>query len=159
MFTRPPATRTPGERRAGLTKAAGTLEDGAVAVRLWAHEALRVFHDRLTDDGDRVWLGTLLCEVLETHFGEKGTAVFGIDDTSGEALIGGMRGLLFGDFMVPGADPKPYKCAAGARARASRGTIARRRPRSSVACICAQCERCRACRCHHSRSGAYRRCR
>lgn len=95
---------------AGLTKATNTLEDGIGAVRLWTHEALRVFHDRLTDDEDRVWFGKLLCEVLEGHFGEKGTTVFGIDSVGDDGLITGTRGLLFGDFMVSGADPKPYKC-------------------------------------------------
>jgi hypothetical protein len=79
-------------------------------IRLWTHEALRVFHDRLTDDQDRVWLGKLLCEMLEAHFKETGSKVFGMGRVTSDSLVVGMRGLLFGDFMVPGADPKLYKC-------------------------------------------------
>jgi dynein heavy chain, axonemal len=87
-------------------------------VRLWAHESLRVFHDRLIDDGDRLWFGRLLCEMLERHFKAKGPAVLGLPGTGDEHLIVGMRGLLFGDFMVPGAEPKLYKCAPPCAAKA-----------------------------------------
>ena len=80
-------------------------------VRLWAHEALRVFHDRLIDDADRIWFGRLLCEMLQKHFKEEGTKILGMPEVNDEQLIVGMRGLLFGGFMVPGADPKLYKCA------------------------------------------------
>jgi dynein heavy chain len=80
-------------------------------VRLWTHETLRVFHDRLTDDSDRVWFGKLLVEMLEKHFKEKATKVLGIERASDEGLIACMRGLLFADFTVPGADPKVYRCA------------------------------------------------
>ena len=81
-------------------------------VRLWTHETLRVFHDRLIDDPDRVWFGKLLCELLGKHFSEKSTKILGTDGSKEEDLIVGMRGVLFGDFLVPGADPKLYKCAA-----------------------------------------------
>lgn len=97
---------------AGITKATNTVEDATGMVRLWTHEALRVFHDRLTDDHDRVWFGKLLCELLETHFKEKPSKLLGVDPGSDSSLVVGMRSLLFGDFMVPGADPKLYKCAA-----------------------------------------------
>lgn len=80
-------------------------------VRLWTHEMLRVFHDRLTDDKDRLWIGNLTCEMVETHFKEKATRVLSMTNTSDHSLLAGMRGLLFADFMIPGADPKAYKCA------------------------------------------------
>ena len=96
---------------AGLTKAAGTVDTLATMVKLWTHEVLRVFHDRLTDNQDRVWMGKAICEMLETHFKEKGTSVLGIKSMADEELIGGMRSILFADFLVPGADPKLYKCA------------------------------------------------
>jgi dynein heavy chain, axonemal len=78
-------------------------------VKLWTHEVLRVFHDRLTDNTDRIWMGKMVCELLDKHFKEKGTTVMAIKSTSAEDLIVGMRGILFADFMVPGADPKLYK--------------------------------------------------
>ena len=80
-------------------------------VKLWTHEVLRVFHDRLTDNQDRVWMGKAICEMLETHCKEKGTTVLGIKSMADDELIGGMRSILFADFLVPGADPKLYKCA------------------------------------------------
>ncbi len=55
----------------GLTKAAGGVEDGLQLVRLWTHEVLRVFYDRLVDDTDRLWIGTQLTELTEKHFKEK----------------------------------------------------------------------------------------
>lgn len=96
---------------AGMTMATNTVEDTPTMTRLWVHEVLRVFHDRLTEDGDRVWIGKLLSEMLEVHFKEKATKILDIEKVNDESLIVGMRGLLFGDFMVAGADPQLYKCA------------------------------------------------
>eukprot|EP00892_Ulva_mutabilis_P009854 jgi/Ulvmu1/7240/UM035_0027.1 len=93
----------------GLTKATSTVEDQLTMVRLWTHEMLRVFHDRLTDDKDRTWIGNLTCEMLEVHFKEKASRVFSITSTSDQNVLSGMRSLLFADFMVPGADPKLYR--------------------------------------------------
>ena len=36
------------------------LEDTRKLTRLWAHETLRVFHDRLVSDEDRTWFQSLL---------------------------------------------------------------------------------------------------
>lgn len=55
----------------GITKAAGNVDDPLIGVRLWAHEVLRVFYDRLIDDVDRLWIGTQLTELTEKHFKEK----------------------------------------------------------------------------------------
>lgn len=93
----------------GLTKATNTVDDPLTMVRLWTHEMLRVFHDRLTDDKDRLWIGKLTCEMLELHFKEKASRVLSLDGSSDQNLLAGMRGLLFADFMTPGADPKCYR--------------------------------------------------
>ncbi|KAA0158934.1 hypothetical protein FNF31_05104 [Cafeteria roenbergensis] len=37
--------------------------------RLWIHESMRVFHDRLINDEDRSWVIGLLRELTSTHFG------------------------------------------------------------------------------------------
>ena len=40
----------------GLQSASDTLEDAYQLIRLWVHEVMRVFHDRLVDDSDREYL-------------------------------------------------------------------------------------------------------
>lgn len=120
-----------------MTKAAGSLETTPAGIKLWAHEVLRVFYDRLVDDPDRLWLGRLLIELTEKHFKERLTSLLGLAAgtassaataaaaapasgaaTGGgvggsalpdEELLTGLRGLMFGDFMVPGADVKVYR--------------------------------------------------
>lgn len=51
-------------------------------VRVWAHEALRLFHDRLTDDAEREWCNTTLDQVCRTptppSSGHTGTDGFGV---------------------------------------------------------------------------------
>ncbi|KAL3076780.1 hypothetical protein niasHS_011517 [Heterodera schachtii] len=37
-------------------------------VRIWAHEALRVFHDRLVRDDERVWTNELVDEIAHKYF-------------------------------------------------------------------------------------------
>ena len=114
----------------GMTKAAGSLETTPAGIKLWLHEVLRVFFDRLVDDTDRLWLGRTLAELTEKHFKERLTSLLGLTPTAGAAaaasaggggtggggsraaeqeLLTGLRGLIFGDFMVPGADTKVYR--------------------------------------------------
>eukprot|EP00878_Enallax_costatus_P042750 GHUV01050210.1.p1 GENE.GHUV01050210.1~~GHUV01050210.1.p1 ORF type:complete len:130 (+),score=39.22 GHUV01050210.1:26-391(+) len=45
----------------GMQSVGVPVANGRSLVRLWAHEALRVFHDRLVDDADRDWFCGLLC--------------------------------------------------------------------------------------------------
>lgn len=106
-----------------MTKAAGSLETTSAGIKLWVHEVLRVFFDRLVDDPDRLWLCRLLSELSEKHFKERLPGLLGLVPTTGaaarssdsgggvadEELLTGLKGLLFGDFMTPGADVKAYK--------------------------------------------------
>ncbi len=41
------------------------IEDIDFMRRLWSHEILRVFGDRLIDDDDRQWLFDSICKVVE----------------------------------------------------------------------------------------------
>lgn len=101
-----------------MTKAAGSLETTPAGIKLWVHEVLRVFYDRLVDDADRLWLGRLMAELTEKHFKEKLTSLLGLAASTGgpaggrvsdEDVLTGLRGLMFGDFMVPAADTKVYR--------------------------------------------------
>ncbi|KAG2430891.1 hypothetical protein HXX76_009864 [Chlamydomonas incerta] len=86
------------------------VPDARSLTRLWAHETLRVFHDRLVDDGDRTWYCTLLKDMVNKHLGLKFDNVF--EPPAGSGLAKGdvavLRNLLYCDFQVPGADPAKY---------------------------------------------------
>lgn len=64
-------------------------------LQLWYHESCRVFQDRLVCAEDRDWFNTLLKDCIQEF------------DCSFEEVVP-CRPVLFGDFMVPGADPKVY---------------------------------------------------
>ncbi|KAJ3159379.1 Dynein heavy chain 1, axonemal [Geranomyces michiganensis] len=65
-------------------------------VRLWVHECLRVFQDRLVDTADKNWFLGLVKTSMTNHVG-----MLYADVVTSEPL-------LYGDYMTPGADPKVY---------------------------------------------------
>jgi len=70
--------------------------------KLWMHESMRVFYDRLTNETDQGWFEALLLEL-------QGRAV----GTSFEAEdVFRAKPILFVDFLKPGADPTFYEEAA-----------------------------------------------
>ncbi|KAG2490029.1 hypothetical protein HYH03_011494 [Edaphochlamys debaryana] len=95
----------------GITKAGGSVDDSITMTRLWTHEVLRVFYDRLVDDTDRAWMGATLSGLVERHFKEKINKVLNVDSSAElqpAAMVTALRSLMFADFMVPGADQKVY---------------------------------------------------
>ena len=54
----------------GICEAIRPLEtlDVEGLVRLWAHEALRLFQDRLVEEEERVWTNTNIDDVALKHF-------------------------------------------------------------------------------------------
>lgn len=44
--------------------------------RLWVHEVMRVFYDRLIDDKDREWLFNEIRETVASNFQENFDTVF-----------------------------------------------------------------------------------
>ncbi|CAH1783738.1 unnamed protein product, partial [Owenia fusiformis] len=72
-------------------------------IRLWAHEVMRVFYDRLTDDKDRQWLFKLIQTCTKEHFKDDFTAVFEhLAAKEGARIVEeDMRSLMFGDYMNP----------------------------------------------------------
>ncbi|GLE01654.1 hypothetical protein PINS_up010488 [Pythium insidiosum] len=88
-------------------------------LRLWVHENMRVFEDRFTTQSDHQWFQELLKSQLVLFFG----GALGVSDggntnansVSASAkkavwdVVHPYKTLFFGDYMVPGADPKVYE--------------------------------------------------
>ena len=92
----------------GMAMFGGSLESHQALARVWVHEALRVFHDRLVNDEDRKWFFGYAKEMIDTTLGLKFDDVFKDYSGGGTADLQVMRQLLFGDFMVPGAENPKY---------------------------------------------------
>lgn len=67
-------------------------------VRLWIHESMRVFHDRLIDDQDKTHFKGILTELVTKH----------LSSAVGPAseLLPEDQSILFGDFLQPDLEPE-----------------------------------------------------
>ncbi|KAJ3073482.1 Dynein heavy chain 1, axonemal [Podochytrium sp. JEL0797] len=65
-------------------------------VRLWLHECMRVFQDRLVDNIDKTWFSELI----------KGTILDKLQLGWQEVVTN--EPIVYGDYLTPGADPKIY---------------------------------------------------
>ncbi len=61
-------------------------------------------------DDDRLWTGRLLERLTEEHFKERLGKLLGAAGDSDADLLAGLRSLVFGDFMVPGAGEGCRRC-------------------------------------------------
>jgi len=77
-----------------------TVLEPADFCRIWAHENLRVFRDRLVNDDDRAWFDGVLKGLVPE--------VLGNDVSWDDVVKVEMSHLLYGDFMVPGAETRIY---------------------------------------------------
>ncbi|KAJ3049383.1 Dynein heavy chain 7, axonemal [Rhizophlyctis rosea] len=79
-------------------------------VRLWTHEAYRVFYDRLVDDVDRAWFFTTVKDLVSRSFGVRFEDVFGHLDFNRDGKVedDDMRSLMFGDYTQPDVAVKYY---------------------------------------------------
>eukprot|EP01029_Cantina_marsupialis_P009143 TRINITY_DN2137_c0_g4_i1.p1 TRINITY_DN2137_c0_g4~~TRINITY_DN2137_c0_g4_i1.p1 ORF type:complete len:4119 (-),score=1448.16 TRINITY_DN2137_c0_g4_i1:93-12449(-) len=66
-------------------------------IRMWVHENKRVFQDRLINEQDRKWFDELLATTMKDRFKVEWDDIVTQDR------------LLFGDYLVPGADPRVYE--------------------------------------------------
>ncbi|CAH1962386.1 unnamed protein product [Acanthoscelides obtectus] len=83
----------------GITQAdSGTMRDETSMLRLFYHECLRVFHDRLINVEDKSYFYFLLREICTRNFG---TSVVTLPEGD---IITNPPVLLFGDFIQFGAD-------------------------------------------------------
>ncbi|CAF3858466.1 unnamed protein product, partial [Rotaria magnacalcarata] len=81
------------------------VESKRTFIRLWVHETMRVFYDRLIDDKDRTWLVDAVKACVKDIFKESFDAVFEhlANNGRGGAKVSeeDLRSLLFGDFLRP----------------------------------------------------------
>ncbi|GLD91881.1 hypothetical protein PINS_up000414 [Pythium insidiosum] len=73
------------------------ITDSDGLIRLWVHECKRVFEDRMVSQQDRDWFLQLLRRSIAEFFGTDYSKI-----VKNEYLI-------YGDYLVPGADPKVYE--------------------------------------------------
>jgi dynein heavy chain len=93
------------------------ISDKVGMVRIWCHECLRVFADRLINDDDRNWFSGMLGERVHTWFDgikyAEEVCLEGGDTDDGEegaaAASAGKKPLLFGNYMEPGAVTLVYQ--------------------------------------------------
>lgn len=67
-------------------------------LRLWAHEVMRVYYDRLINDDDRAWLFKSLMQSLHDHFNMDPNTLFERIKTGPSLTEDDMRSLMFCDF-------------------------------------------------------------
>ncbi|XP_025190774.1 dynein heavy chain 7, axonemal [Melanaphis sacchari] len=70
-----------------------------VFVRLWVHEVMRVFYDRLVDENDRCWLFNKIRVCVNTNFQEIFDVVFNDLSDSSPIVCQDMSNLLFTNIM------------------------------------------------------------
>ncbi|XP_006862182.1 PREDICTED: dynein heavy chain 12, axonemal [Chrysochloris asiatica] len=78
------------------------VESKHTMIRLFVHEVLRVFSDRLINDRDRNWLFNLTRIVIKDHFKESFDGVFShLRKGNAPIIEEDLRNLMFGDYMNP----------------------------------------------------------
>ncbi|XP_041350374.1 dynein heavy chain 12, axonemal-like isoform X3 [Gigantopelta aegis] len=85
------------------------VESKKVFIRLWVHEVMRVFYDRLIDNADRSWLFKTVSTLVREQFKESFDGVFehlASGGQGGKCKEEDLRSLMFGDYMEPDAEPE-----------------------------------------------------
>ena len=92
----------------GICMMGGTLDSKKSLIRLWCHECLRIFHDRLIDDQDRLWFLKYLRKMVEERLSLKCDFVFEDPQAKDTELNinEALQNLSFGDIMDTNNIPK-----------------------------------------------------
>ena len=105
----PPAPHSPSNPGILLSTATVVTEPNMLQ-RLWVHEVMRVYYDRLVDDSDREWLFKYLKQVTKEQFNIKFDTLFEALDVNKDGKVeeDDLRSLMFCDFVDPKNDLRPY---------------------------------------------------
>ncbi|KAJ3091162.1 Dynein heavy chain 7, axonemal [Quaeritorhiza haematococci] len=93
-----------------LLSTPAVIKDSQKMVRLWMHEAYRVFYDRLIDDGDRNWLFDTCKQTIKEFYEMEFNTVFQSYDSNGDGVVNDddIRSLIFGTYMTQREATKAY---------------------------------------------------
>uniref|UniRef100_A0A1B0DFE7 AAA+ ATPase domain-containing protein n=1 Tax=Phlebotomus papatasi TaxID=29031 RepID=A0A1B0DFE7_PHLPP len=69
--------------------------------KIWVHETMRTFCDRLTDSSDRRWFFKVISTSMEEHFGETLTTVFDEykKEDNEEVSLNDLKNFMFGSYL------------------------------------------------------------
>ena len=106
-----------------LLSAPESMEDLKAMKRLWIHEAMRVYYDRLVDDTDKSNLFQVVRKTVQSKMKEDFDDLLRVLSTDEKTVTeNDMRALNYNDFMNPSEDEKFYR--ENTNMEQMRGTVA-----------------------------------
>ncbi|XP_970084.2 dynein axonemal heavy chain 12 [Tribolium castaneum] len=77
------------------------VESKVIFAKIWVHEVLRVFYDRLVEETDKNWLFAKLKLVVRDHFKEHFDTIFDNlpKDSDGVLTLNSLKKLMFGTYF------------------------------------------------------------